>query len=228
MSAIAADDAALHAGPDGWRLAPEGAAVHPDAQVAVIADVHLGYEWARGRGGDALPAHSLAETVARLEPLLARRAITRLIVAGDLVESPRPCARTADDVHRLTGWLSARRVALIVLAGNHDPAQTPPLPDRTAVAGWTIAHGHRPIRASRTIIGHHHPALRARGAAAPCFLVGPESIVLPAFSPNAAGWNVATACPRNWSGRALRCVACAGGEWLDFGPVDQLARRLRP
>jgi metallophosphoesterase superfamily enzyme len=54
-------------GPDGWKLAPEGAAVHEAERVAVIADVHLGYEWARGSGGDCLPAHSLAETRAKLE-----------------------------------------------------------------------------------------------------------------------------------------------------------------
>ncbi len=53
-------------GPDGWKLAPEGAAVHAVERVAVIADVHLGYEWARAAGGDCLPSHSLAETLAKL------------------------------------------------------------------------------------------------------------------------------------------------------------------
>ena len=53
----------------GWSLAPEGAAVHVEERTAVIADVHLGYEWARGSGGDIIPAHSLAETIAKLEAL---------------------------------------------------------------------------------------------------------------------------------------------------------------
>ena len=84
------------AGPDGWWLAPEGAAVHDGEKAAVIADVHLGYEWARGAGGDQVPAHSLAETLAKLERLLARVRVGRLIVAGDLVESAAPCARRCD------------------------------------------------------------------------------------------------------------------------------------
>ena len=34
---------------DDWRLTPEGAAVHLGEQTAVVADLHLGYEWARAR-----------------------------------------------------------------------------------------------------------------------------------------------------------------------------------
>src|SRR5215212_10658624 len=90
----------------GWCLAPEGAAVHPGERLAVIADVHLGYEWARARGGDVIPAHSLAETLAKLTTLLARVRVERLVVAGDLVESPRPCPQTARDVARLRAWLA--------------------------------------------------------------------------------------------------------------------------
>ena len=71
-----------------WQLAPEGAAIHPGEKTAVIADVHLGYEWARGLAGDCVPAHSLAETLEQLESLLARAPIDRLVVAGDLVECP--------------------------------------------------------------------------------------------------------------------------------------------
>jgi metallophosphoesterase superfamily enzyme len=217
----------LFRGPGGWHLAPEGAAVHPKTRTAVIADVHLGYEWARGAAGDCIPAHSLPETLAALDRLLARATLTRLIVAGDLVESPAPCPRTAADVRRLTRWLSDRGVALVYLAGNHDPPGPPPRPDRIEVAGWTIAHGHRALDAARTITGHHHPALRASGVSAPCFLVAPAAIVLPAFSPNAAGWNVASgALPQGWADSAFRCVAPAGDDWLDFGPLATLARRL--
>ena len=33
----------------GWEFTPEGAVVHRASQTGVIADLHLGYEWARGR-----------------------------------------------------------------------------------------------------------------------------------------------------------------------------------
>ena len=217
-------------GPGGWLLDPDGAAVHPGERTAVIADVHLGYEWARASGGDCLPPHSLAETFAKLDRMLGRApvAVERLVVAGDLVESRKFCVRTRRDVAALAGWLEGRGVSLVALLGNHDPPRKPASPARLEVAGWTIAHGHRPIDAPRTISGHHHPALRAHGLTAPCFVVGPSMIVLPAFSPNAAGVSIATLdlayAP---DGSPLRCLASAGDALLDFGPVAELVRSLR-
>lgn len=211
------------AGPGGWMLAPEGGALHVEHRVAVVADVHLGYEWARGRGGDALPAHSLRETIAKLDALLRRAAVDRLIVAGDLVESPRRCARTEADLANLYHWLRDRGVELFPVLGNHDPQGARRAPDRIAVGGWTIHHGHRTIQADRTISGHHHPSLRSGAVNAPCFIVADDAIVLPAFTPNAAGLPVGSAAmPPEWCRPAARCVATFGGEILDFGPVRTL------
>ena len=215
------------AGPDGWMLAPEGAALHVEHRVAVVADVHLGYEWARGRGGDALPAHSLRETVAKLDALLRRATIERLIVAGDLVESPRRCARTEADLASLYRWLEGRGVELVPVLGNHDPQGTGRIPSRLEVHGWTIHHGHRSVRADRAISGHHHPVLRSGGVNAPCFIVGDDTIVLPAFTPNAAGLPIGSAAmPPEWCRRGIRCVATTGGEILDFGSLPALIGRL--
>ena len=223
---LAAPSATL-AGPGGWILDAEGAVIHPAARTVVVADVHLGYEWARGAGGDCLPAHSLADTLARLARVLDRAGTTidRLVVAGDLVESPGPCLCTRRDLAALGRWLDERSITLVPLAGNHDPVGPEAVLD---VAGWTIGHGHQPIAAARTITGHHHPVLRARGLTAPCFLVAPSSIVLPAFTPNAAGVGLAAlgliSAP---DGAPYRCVAAAGGEILDFGPVSRLLRAFR-
>jgi len=222
---------------DDWLLAPEGAAVHPAEQTAVIADVHLGYEWARAAAGDCVVAHSLLETRNRLARLLARTPITRLIVAGDLVESPRDCRQTSADVRSLCAWLADRRVSVLVLEGNYDmlgdrPFRTAPdgavhLPETCAVAGWTIAHGHKSLTGRRTISGHHHPVFRHDGFAAPCFMVGSGRIVLPAFSSNAAGCDVRSAAvPRAWRAANLRCIASTGDGLLDFGPINELRRRL--
>ena len=223
---------------DEWQLTPEGAAIHPDERTAVVADVHLGYEWARGAAGDCVIAHSLDETLARLALVLARAPVTRLIVAGDLVESPRPCRRTRDDVRRLREWLLERGVSLQVLEGNHDRslARAPgvdsplagPMPSTCMVASWTIGHGHVPIRGERTVSGHHHPVLRVERTVAPCFLAGPSRIVLPAFSSNTAGCDVATApLPGDWKKEPLRCIVSTGSDLLDFGMLSNLRRRLR-
>ena len=215
------------AGPDGWLLAPEGAALHVKRRVAVIADVHLGYEWARASGGDCLPAHSLRETIAKLSSLLDRQPVDRLVVAGDLVESPRRCRRTEADLKELYTWLQERRVELVPILGNHDPQGSRAVPLSLDVGGWLIHHGHRSLAAARTISGHHHPVLRSGSINAPCFLVGANRIVLPAFTPNAAGIPVGSVgSPPEWTRENLRVVAGLGGEILDFGPLNELIGRL--
>lgn len=218
---------------EGWLLTPEGAAIRPEEATAVVADVHLGYEWARGAAGDCVPAHSLSETIDRLARVLTQAETRRLVVAGDLVESPRPCARTAADVARLEDWLSARGVDLILVAGNHDRSlgsspRPPAIVASLDLAGWTVRHGDRPVIDERAVIGHHHPALRVGGLASRCFLAGPRLLVLPAFSANAAGLDLATTpAPAAWADAGLRCLAATSDGLLDFGPVATLASRLR-
>ena len=165
---------------------------------------------------------SLSETIDKLQSLLDGSEIRRLIVAGDLVESRRSCRRTDGDVATLTRWFKDRCVEFEPLAGNHDPPRGPARLLSMTVDGWTITHGDRPIKVRKTITGHLHPMLRARGHSAPCFLVGESSIVLPAFSRNAAGVDVQTML-----GRAFRCVASTGEELLDFGPLVNLAKFFR-
>ena len=229
-----------------WGLTPEGAAIHAGERTAVIADVHLGYDWARAAAGDCVPAHSLADTVARLDLVLARAPIATLVVAGDLVEPHRPCRRTLADVRRLQDWLASRGVALLAIEGNHDRGLSPRMPrsgadDRASAAeaarlpasvvvdGWTIAHGHGPIAGERTISGHFHPMLRAGCFAARCFLTGPDRIVLPAFSSDAAGCDVRTGpVPTDWVDAGLRCIAGAGSEMLDFGTLPTLRQARGP
>src|SRR5579864_363339 len=214
--------------PNEWTFVPEGAAILAAEGVAVISDVHLGYEWSRGAGGDCVPAHSLAETLAKLTSLLSRGRIGRLIVAGDLVESAVRCDRTNEDVERFRGWLGARGVDLMLLKGNHDPPHQPALAMSVEVGGWAISHGHYPVAGQRRVIGHYHPVIRTGGVSSPCFLAGPRLVILPAFSSNAAGLDVGAATlPVELRGFTLRCMVCAGEELLDFGLIRALRKNLR-
>lgn len=221
--------AALPHEPDGWWLAPEGAAVHRGERLAVIADVHLGYEWARAASGDMVPPHSLAETLAKLQRLRARVRFERLIVAGDLTESSTPCPRTTRDLASLGQWLESQGIAFELVMGNHDRPRRPAAPSTREVAGWTIGHGHRPIAGARIVFGHFHPVLKADGLVAPCFLVSAQAIALPAFSPNAAGRTVTD----GWRPDLLpepalvRCLAGLDDTLLDFGPLDRLVSRFQ-
>ena len=150
-------------------------------------------------------------------------------------------ARTDADLAQLARWLGKLGVRLVLIEGNHDRSlarmarekgltvgtASPLVQSHLLVAGWTIAHGHRLVAADRLISGHHHPVLRVSGHSAPCFLVGDGQIILPAFSGNAAGLDVASArLPEGWLRNSLRCVASTGGDLLDFGALKTLRARL--
>jgi uncharacterized protein len=137
-------------------------------------------------------------------------------VAGELVESPRPCPRIAADVRRLLGGLDALGVSLILVEANHDrslgrasrstrsSAGPFPLPASCTVDGWTIEHGHQPMSGDRTISGHVQPCSGLRGSARP------------------ASWSARA----EWLKIPLRGLVSRGDELLDFGPLPDLRRRL--
>ena len=227
---------------DGWQLTPEGGALHAGERTAVIADVHLGYEWARGSAGDSIPAHSLAETLQDLESLLGRARssvwswpATWSRALGLAVERRRKSPDFAN------GWMTARSRWLRSGesrsgAGADDSAEfrdaaqilTPlVLVEVLTVAGWTIAHGHRPIDGDRSMIGHHHPGPDPGRQQRRCFLAAPGWIMLPAFSRNAAGYDVAAGVTEECSGPDSRCLVSIGVELLDFGPAADLASRIK-
>jgi putative SbcD/Mre11-related phosphoesterase len=205
-----------------WLLTPERAAVHLPTATAVIADLHLGYDQVRCRAGEALPAFGLEETVAALTAIVARHGVRRLVIAGDLFEDGRQSGAAAVLLDRLR---EVRLEFAGVIPGNHDrgldPAAAPfPLcPGGVKLGRWRVVHGDGPLPRGRVVHGHVHPCLRWSGRrTAPCFLAGPQRLVLPAFSPDAAGVNV-RGDPR-W--RSLRCYVPAGDQVLDFGEVGKL------
>lgn len=208
-----------------WLLTPEGAAIHLPSATAVIADLHLGYADVRRRGGEAVPVAGLDEVVAQLNAVVVRCGVRRLVVAGDLFED----GRWKTTLKELGAWLQSRGVELCVVPGNHDRGfphgaeQVPVFPDGLDVAGWRVVHGDRELPSGKVVTGHWHPCLRWGGLAAPCYLVQDRQIVLPAFSPDAAGGNVLGSS--RW--REFRCAVIVGTRVLDFGPVAALKQRLQ-
>ena len=82
------------------------------------------------------------------------------------VAAPLPADRRGPRAALATGWPTAGSSWSAVRATTTRDG-SPPLPESLEVDGWTIAHGHRPIKAARTITGHHHPVLRSGGLRPP-------------------------------------------------------------
>jgi uncharacterized protein len=209
-----------------WLLTPARVAVHLPTVTAVLADLHLGYNEARRRDGEAVPSANLALILAPLRTVLATHLIGRVVVAGDLFEAGFNAALAVD----LLAWMKAAGVDQCdVVPGNHDRGLTgnvPGLaiyPEGCAVGRWQVVHGDGRLPDSPVIHGHEHPWARwSSRAGGPCFLVGEERIVLPAFSQDAAGVNVVNA--RKW--QKYRCCVVAGDHVLDFGELAALRKRL--
>jgi metallophosphoesterase superfamily enzyme len=209
-----------------WLLTSQRVAVHLPTATAVVADLHLGYSEARRRGGEAVPLPDLGHVLAPLAQVAARHGARRLVVAGDLFEAAVPPTLVSD----LVTWLGRTGLELAgVVPGNHDrglrsDGQGLPLcPEGVMLGGWRVLHGDGELPAGPVVHGHVHPCMRWRGLAAPCFLVGPGRLVLPAFSRDAAGAGVLHVA--RW--QEYRCYVPVGERVLDFGEVCRLRQRRR-
>jgi uncharacterized protein len=210
---------------DDFLLTPQRIAIHLATATAVVADLHLGYREARHRSGDAVPGVDLDNVLDPLRQALEDTGVKRLVVAGDLFET----APSVELLTRWQDWLDRHGIELVAFVpGNHDRGLaiegTLPLAwEGVAVGSWQVVHGDRRLPDQPLVQGHEHPCLRWPSLTAPCFLVGPKRLILPAYSVDAAGVNVLG--DSRWAGS--RCGVIAGDRVLDFGAVDTLPHRLR-
>ncbi|HWA87532.1 MAG TPA: metallophosphoesterase [Opitutus sp.] len=163
-----------------WLAAP---------RLLVVADLHWGYAASHRAQGNLLPAWGDTVIAQRLGALIADYA-------------PREMLWLGDSLHTLAGrasaeaFLAACTVPVTIVAGNHD-ARWSRAAGATAIRReqFFFHHGNQPRRApadALEIIGHHHPAISwSDGAGArlklPALVASARRLVLPAFSPWAAG-----------------------------------------
>lgn len=196
---------------DIW-LDARRAAWLPRAGVLAVADLHLGYAWACRREGKLFPVSAPEETIDRLVQLQRDYRPKVLAVLGDIVQRALPIPQLREEFEQLFDRLG-QATSLVLIQGNHDrnlnllfeswkmPVQ---LLDQLAANTHLLVHGdgdaaqsvlwQKAVQAkdARILMGHEHPATCigdgvASWAKCPCFLVSDKVIILPAFSPWAAG-----------------------------------------
>ncbi len=202
-------------------------------RVLVVADLHLGYAWAQRHGGQLLPLSARDETLSTLVALQLDYRPETIVLLGDIVQRAVPVPELKRLLGELVSELS-RRSRLVLVRGNHD-IQLERLLDQTSAkvelmnqfeaSGHLLVHGdseaERPCE-RRIIMGHEHPAIRLNDGVAtslkcPCFLVSESVVVLPAFSPWAAGSPVCDGgfmSPIAQRARFTRAVAIVGQRLL--------------
>ena len=157
-------------------------------RVLVVADLHWGYAASHRARGNLLPWWGDEEIEQRLRALLIDYHPAEMIWLGD-------CVHAAEGAARAETFLRQSPVPVTALAGNHDRRWRSAGRLSAQRGNYFFHHGDTsPARPPRCIevIGHHHPAVSwGDGAGSrlklPALVVGAQRLVLPAFSPWAAG-----------------------------------------
>lgn len=156
-----------------------------------VADLHWGYAESHRHRGNLLPAWGDDDIERRLNDLVASYRPREMLWLGDSLHTL--AGRT-----RAEAYLRAAPVPVILLQGNHD-ARWPAAQSRSLQrGGFYFHHGDRTPTPdewpadSVEVVGHHHPAMVWRDGAGlrlklPALVSSPRRLVLPAFSPWAAG-----------------------------------------
>jgi uncharacterized protein len=164
-----------------------------DERLLVIADLHWGYAASHRARGNLLPWWGDDEIESRLQLLVADYSPAEMIWLGDVVHA-------AEGAARAESYIRKSDVPVTLIAGNHD-RRWRAAGARSALRGKHFFH-HGDVAVAvpagcLEIIGHHHPAVSWWDGAGsnlklPALVLSPRRLVLPAFSPWAAGtpWTV--------------------------------------
>jgi DNA ligase-associated metallophosphoesterase len=174
-----------------------GALLWPARRLAVVADLHFEKATAFAARGQFLPPYDTAATLDKLEGVVARHGVERVICLGDSFHDGAAAGRL-DPAQAERLKLLTARLDWTWIAGNHDPAPPAGLGGRVAaeITEGALTFRHEAEAASRggEISGHFHPkaAVRVRGkrVSAPCFVTDGRRLVLPAFGAFTGGLSV--------------------------------------
>ncbi|MCD6171909.1 MAG: metallophosphoesterase [Thermoplasmata archaeon] len=192
------------------------AAYLPKHDIAVISDLHIGYEGVLQSQGVMMPKYQKKILIKRIEKIIEKFNPNLLIINGDFKhEFGKNLRQEWNETKEILKFI-AERTNAILIRGNHDnflktiaSKMNVKLLDFYEIGDIKIFHGHKDMEGKRKIIGHEHPSIGLRdkiGAIIklPCFMVNKNIVVLPALSPLATGVDVSSADRNDYLSPVLR------------------------
>jgi metallophosphoesterase superfamily enzyme len=157
-------------------------------RLLVVADLHWGYVASHRARGNLLPWWGDDEIEQRLRALIADFPVEEMIWLGDVVHA-------AEGAARAEAFIRTSPVRVTLIAGNHDRRWRSRGEPFVSRGSYFFHHGdvpRSPATSTVEVIGHHHPAVAwGDGAGSrlklPALIASASRLVLPAFSPWAAG-----------------------------------------
>ncbi|WP_438395589.1 ligase-associated DNA damage response endonuclease PdeM [Caballeronia sp. DA-9] len=207
-------------------LSAARAAFDPVLKTLFIADAHFGKDAVFRARGIPVPEGSTAETLARLDALIAMHRPVSVIFLGDLLHARE--SHAAATLGALAEWrLRHAGLRLILVEGNHDRhAGGPPealemevVDEPYRIGPWALCHYPQRVAGAFALAGHEHPvyrvAARHDSVRLPCFRFAANAGVLPAFGAFTGGYEV------NENARDERIFVIAGERVMAVRPEPQ-------
>jgi DNA ligase-associated metallophosphoesterase len=173
-------------------LLPQKALYWPARQTLLVADIHFGKAASFRALGVPVPRGTTSENLATLDTLLLAHDIRRIVFLGDFLHAK--AAQAPATLQAMLEWRCRHgELELLLVRGNHDwRAGDPSALLRIALVDEPFACGpfalcHHPGLDcdGYAIAGHVHPVYHLRTARdslrLPCFLLGTQRAILPAF-----------------------------------------------
>jgi DNA ligase-associated metallophosphoesterase len=173
-------------------LLPQKAAFWPRERMLIIADIHFGKAAAFRSWGIPVPRGTTSENLHALDDLIALTGAKHVLFLGDFLH-----ARAAHAASTQAAMLAWRRtnceLILTLVRGNHDKHAGDPaeqlgidLVDEPYTVGPLSFCHHPDVDAPGYVLaGHVHPvyvlATRSDALRLPCFIAGPQRMILPSF-----------------------------------------------
>jgi DNA ligase-associated metallophosphoesterase len=218
-------DAFVTFGGETLRLLPERAAFWQERSTLLIADPHWGKAATFRSAGLFVPRGTTSSGIERLDALLGRLEVRRLVFLGDFLHAR--AGRVARTLAALRDWRSRHPTLDITLVrGNHDRGAGDP-PDELEIRcvdapmiDGSLALTHHPVARPDAFVvaGHLHPGVRLIGRGRqrqrlPCFWISGRVCVLPAFG-DFTGMAVIEPQPTD------RVLVVAGDSVINIGWAD--------
>lgn len=213
------------------------------SNVAIVADLHIGYEGVLQREGAMIPKYQKEILKKRLNDIIETYEPKTIIINGDFKhEFGKNLRQEWNEATEILQFLN-EMVEVLLIRGNHDNFLRTiagklgiPIYNEYEIKGIKIVHGHKETEAKRIIMAHEHPSLHLRdkvGAIVklPCFLASKKIIVIPALSPLATGIDVSSAEPADYLSPILQRenvdeyeVYAISDELLYFSKIGKLKK----
>jgi uncharacterized protein len=175
-------------------LLAERAVFWEQRRTLLVGDVHLGKEATMRSAGLPVPGAVSTTDLERLGTVIDHCKAERVVVLGDLYHARAGMNHGTTD--RLSSWRSSRSsLDLVLVRGNHDhsagrspaAARVTEIDDFLVDEPFVFSHDVPDDAQGYVIAGHVHPGIDLKGRGRdgvrlPCFVIGRERMLLPAFS----------------------------------------------